>query len=88
MRICYGHSICVSALEIFAAKEAKRRFDCCGKHLDCQGDCYLSPGRVEDYSTDEVAIGQRRRGNAPDADSMGNRLAGNGRYSRGKTGPT
>jgi hypothetical protein len=24
-----------SALEIFFAKEAKRRFDCCGKHLGC-----------------------------------------------------
>ena len=32
---CYGHNDPVSALEIFPAKEAKRRSDCCGKHLGC-----------------------------------------------------
>jgi len=31
----YGHNKTESALEIFAAKEAKRRFDCGGKHLGC-----------------------------------------------------
>ena len=31
----YGHNKIESALEIFSAKEAKRRFDCGGKHLDC-----------------------------------------------------
>ena len=33
----YGHSVGGSALEIFSAKEAKRRFDCGGKHLGCPG---------------------------------------------------
>jgi len=31
----YGHNKTKSALEIFPAKEAKRRFDCGGKHLGC-----------------------------------------------------
>jgi hypothetical protein len=31
----YGHNKSTSALEIFPAKEAKRRFDCGGKHLGC-----------------------------------------------------
>ena len=67
--------------------------DCSGKHLGCPGR--LAPGQAEDYSTDLVAIGQRSKGlsdslsgNAPDAGLMGNRLAGNGRYLRGKACPT
>jgi len=31
----YGHNNIESAFEIFIAKEAKRRFDCGGKHLGC-----------------------------------------------------
>ena len=31
----YGHNKIESAFEIFSAKEAKRRFDCRGKHLGC-----------------------------------------------------
>jgi len=35
IRLRYGHNNNGSAFEIFLAKEAKRRFDCGGKHLGC-----------------------------------------------------
>ena len=56
----YGHSDNKTALEILIAKEAKRRFDCSGKHLDCS-EMFVISERVKDYSTDSVAIGQRSR---------------------------
>ena len=84
----YGHSAGASALEIFTAKEAKRRFDCCGKHLGCPDDGNLSSGmgrglqyglsgnRAAEAMRDPVS---RLYGNAPNGVLKGNRLAGNGR---------
>ena len=37
----YGHNNSESALEIFIAKEAKRRFDCGGKHLGCSDMSFI-----------------------------------------------
>jgi len=90
----YGHNEIRSALEIFSAKEAKRRFDCCGKHLGCSGMQVipeagegLQYGLSGNRATEQIQfIGFY--GNTPNADLMGNRLHGNGRYPRGKSGPT
>jgi hypothetical protein len=77
--------LALSPLEIFSAKEAKRRLDCGGKHLGC-------PGRT--CPRDRVRIAVRTKwqsgsgvGNAPIAALMGNRLIGNERQPRGKTSP-
>ena len=84
----YGHNADSSALEIFAAKEAKRRFDCCGNHLGCPDDGVLSSGmgRGLQYGlSGNRATEARRRsasrlhGNTPNVVLKGNRLAGNGR---------
>ena len=48
----YGHIGHASALEILPAKEAKRRFDCCGKHLGCPETALCRTGQVGDCSTD------------------------------------
>jgi len=86
-RLYYGHNLGGSAFEIFSAKEAKRRFDCSGKHLGCLemfvisgaggGLQYgLSGNRATGRSGSKASV---RIGNNPDAGLMGNRLFGNGR---------
>jgi hypothetical protein len=93
-RVCCGHSCIESALEISSAKEAKRRFDCGGKHLGCPKCALHTWGgrritvRTKWQSGNGAKPSYEGFGNTPDADLMGNHLAGNGRHSRGKSGPT
>jgi len=89
----YGHNNNGSALEIFPAKEAKRRFDCGGKHLGCSEMFVISgagEGLQYGLSGNRATEGALvlRIGNDPDAGLKGNRLTGNGRYLRGKSSPT
>jgi len=99
-RWSYGQNNSLSALEIFPAKEAKRRFDCGGKHLGCpkmEMFIYGAGGGLQYGLSGNRAMGSLSAtmhnhgasvGDTPDVDLMGNRLAGNGRHSRGKSGPT
>jgi len=86
--LSYGHNINMSALEIFSAKEAKRRFDCGGKHLGCRVTVHIVTGAGEGL---QYGLSGNRApvfGDTPDEDLMGNRPLGNGGYPRGKSGPT
>ena len=82
--------------EIFSAKEAKRRFDCSRNYLGCPDDsgadrglqCGLSGNRAAGNRPQRVVTDPWLDGNAPNAGLKGNRLTGNGRYPRGKSGPT
>ena len=86
-RLCYGHSYSGFALEIFTAKEAKRRFDCGGKHLGCPEMSVIS-GAGEGLQYGLSGNRAAETGDVLNADLKGNRLHGNGRYPRGKSGPT
>ena len=77
----------MSALEIFIAKEAKRRFDCGGKHLGCT-EMFIISEAGEGLQYGLSGNRATEDGDTPGAGLMGNRLHGNGRYLRGKSGPT